>query len=74
MSRKEIPMKARVKATGIAYPNNYLSEGMADLAFTPFPFLDINTGYKVPRMRIDQNEPFPDSEFTGPCAGLTVSF
>jgi hypothetical protein len=67
-------LEARAKVTGIAYSGNYLYEGMADLSFTPFPFLDIHAGYKMIRVRIDRNETFLDSEFTGPYVGLTVSF
>ncbi|MHB9096630.1 MAG: porin family protein [Syntrophales bacterium] len=67
-------LEARAKATGVAYPDNYLYEGMADLAFTPFPFLDVTAGYRVMRMRIDRNDTFLDSEFAGPYIGLTVGF
>ncbi len=67
-------LEARAKVTGIAYSGNYLYEGMADLSFTPFPFLDIHAGYKVIRVKIDHKDTFLDSEFTGPYVGLTVSF
>jgi len=36
--------------------------------------VDIHAGYEVIRVRIDNNEIFLDSGFTGPCGGLTVSF
>ena len=67
-------IEARMKVTGIAYPDNYLYEGTADLAFTPFPFLDITAGYRATRMRIDRNDTFLNSEFAGPYVGLTVGF
>ncbi|MHB8910316.1 MAG: porin family protein [Syntrophales bacterium] len=67
-------LEARLKATGVAYPDNYLYEGMADLAFTPLPFLDITAGYRAMRMHIDHSDTFLDSEFSGPYIGLTVGF
>jgi hypothetical protein len=67
-------LEARAKATGVAYSSNYLYEALADLSLTPFPFLDINVGYKIIRLKIDRNDVFLDSQFTGPYVGLTVSF
>jgi hypothetical protein len=67
-------LEARAKVAGIAYSSNYLYEALADLSVTPFPFLDIHAGYKVIRIKIDRNDVFLDSQFTGPYIGLTVSF
>lgn len=67
-------LEARAKATGVAYSSNYLYEALADLSLTPFPFLDIHVGYKIIRLKIDRNDVFLDSQFTGPYIGLTVSF
>jgi hypothetical protein len=67
-------LEARAKVTGVAYSSNYLYEALADLSLTPFPFLDIHAGYKVIRLKIDRNDVFLDSQFTGPYVGLTVSF
>jgi hypothetical protein len=67
-------IEARAKVTGVAYSSNYLYEALADLSLTPFPFLDIHAGYKVIRLKIDRNDVFLDSQFTGPYVGLTVSF
>jgi hypothetical protein len=67
-------LEARAKVTGIAYSSNYLYEALADVSLTPFPFLDIHAGYKVIRIKIDRNDVFLDSQFTGPYVGLTVSF
>ncbi len=67
-------LEARAKATGMAYSDSYLYEGVADLSYTPFPFLDIHAGYKVIRVHYDRDDTFLDAEFTGPYVGLTVSF
>jgi hypothetical protein len=67
-------LEARAKMTGFAYSDNHLTEALADLSLTPFPFLDIHAGYKIIRLKIDHNGNFLDSEFAGPYVGLTVSF
>lgn len=67
-------LEVRAKVTGMAYSGNYLYEALADLSFTPFPFLDIHAGYKAIRLKIDQSGLLLDSEFAGPFVGLTVSF
>jgi hypothetical protein len=67
-------LEARARVTGIGYSNNYLLEAVADLSWTPFPFLDIHGGYKVIRIRIDRKDLFLDSQFTGPYVALTVSY
>lgn len=67
-------LEGRAKVTGVAYSGSYLYEALADISLTPFPFLDIHAGYKVIKIRIDRNDVFLDSGFTGPYVGLTVSF
>jgi hypothetical protein len=67
-------LEARAKVAGVAYSDSYIYEALADLSLTPFPFLDIHVGYKVIRLKIDQNDVFLNSQFTGPYIGMTVSF
>ncbi len=67
-------LELRANVTGVTYSGNYLYEAMADLSLTPLPFLDIHAGYKVIRLKIDRDDLFVDSQFTGPYVGLTVSF
>jgi hypothetical protein len=67
-------LEMRAKVTGIGYSGSYFYEALADLSFTPFPFLDIHAGYKTMRLKIDYSDLFLDSEFSGPFVGLTVSF
>lgn len=67
-------LEARAEITGIAYSSNYLYEALADLSLTPFPFIDIHGGYKIIGVRVDRDDVYFNSEFTGPYAALTVSF
>ncbi len=67
-------LEARVEIAGIGYSSNYLFEALADLSFTPFPFLDIHGGYKTINLHVDQDDVFLDAQFSGPYAALTVSF
>ena len=67
-------LEARAKVTGIAYSGNYFYEALADVSWTPFPFLDLHAGYKIIRLRIDLKDLFLNSEFTGPYVALTVSY
>ncbi|MHB8091181.1 MAG: porin family protein [Syntrophales bacterium] len=67
-------LEARAQLTGAFYSGNYLLEGLADLSLTPFPFVAINAGYKILHIKIDHNDVFLDSTFSGPYVGMTVSF
>jgi hypothetical protein len=68
-------LEARAQITGMAYSGNSLYEYMADLSFTPFPFLDIHGGYKVIDLKVDDiSSVFADYKFSGPYVALTVGF
>lgn len=67
-------LEARAQITGMGYSGNFIMEGTADLSLTPFPFVDIHAGYKIMKMRIDTNDFYMDSTFSGPFAALTVGF
>ena len=67
-------LEARAKATGMGYSGNYLYEALADISFTPFPFLDLHAGYKHIGLKIDKSDLYLNTQFTGPYVGLTVSF
>jgi hypothetical protein len=67
-------LEARAKVTGIAYSGNYIYEALADISWTPFPFLDVHAGYKIIQLRIDHKDLFLNSEFMGPYVALTVSY
>jgi outer membrane protein len=67
-------LEARAKVAGVTFSHNYLVEAMAELAYTPFPFLAVNAGYKYMKLKIDHRDVFLDSQFSGPYVGLSVSF
>jgi len=68
-------LEARAQATVGGYgSDNYSYEAMAELSFTPFPFLDIFAGYKLVGLKMDVNDYKMDSLYTGPYVGLAVGF
>jgi len=67
-------LEVRAKVTGIAYSDNHYYEALADISFTPFPFLDIHAGYKAMQLKIDHSDLFLDSQIAGPFVGLTVKY
>ena len=67
-------LEARAELTGIAYSGNYIYEALADLSFTPFPFVDINGGYKIIGIHVDYNDIYFASDIAGPYLALTVGF
>lgn len=67
-------LEARAKLVGISYSGNYFYEALADISFTPFPFLDLHGGYKHIGLKVDKSDLYLNTQFTGPYIGLTVSF
>jgi len=68
-------LEARAQITGMAYSESSLYEYLADISFTPFPFLDIHGGYKVIDLEVDDiSDVFANYEFSGPYLALTVGF
>ena len=67
-------LEARVRGTAIGYSGNTIYELMADISFTPFPFMDIHGGYKTFVIDIDEDDVIFDYDMTGPYVALTVSF
>ena len=67
-------LEARVRGTAIGYAGNTIYELMADISWTPFPFLDIHGGYKSFIMDIDEDEVVFDYDMSGPYVALTLSF
>jgi hypothetical protein len=39
-------LEARAQVTGMGYSGNSVIEALADISATPFPFVDIHSGYK----------------------------
>jgi outer membrane protein len=67
-------LEARVRGTAIGYSGNTIYELMADISFTPFPFMDIHGGYKTFVIDIDEDDVVLDYDMSGPYVALTVSF
>jgi len=67
-------LEARVRGTAIGYSENTIYELMADISWTPFPFIDIHGGYKSFIIDIDEDEVVLDYDMSGPYVALTLSF
>ncbi|MDD5712993.1 MAG: hypothetical protein PHY31_09605 [Smithellaceae bacterium] len=67
-------LEARAKVAGIGWSDNYFVEALGDISWTPFPFLDLNAGYRHIALKIDYKDVYLDSAFTGPYVALTVGF
>ncbi len=68
-------LEGRAKFTGFGYDSdNWLYEALAELSYTPFPFLDIHGGYRIMKIKADQDNVLLDMEFSGPYVGLSVGF
>ena len=67
-------LEARVRGTAIGLSGNTIYELMADISFTPFPFMDIHGGYKTFVIDIDEDDVVLDYDMSGPYVALTVSF
>ena len=68
-------LEARAKVTGMGYSNSFFYDGLADISFTPFPFLNIHGGYRAMSVKIDNiSDIYVKMDFYGPYVGLAVSF
>jgi hypothetical protein len=67
-------LEGRAQVTGIGFGGNKVLDGLAEISFTPFPFLDVSAGYRVVSVDIDYSDVVMDLSQSGPYAGVTVSF
>ena len=68
-------LEARTKITGMGYSDSFFYDGLADISFTPFPFLNIHGGYRAMSLKIDNiSDIYAKMDFYGPYVGLAVSF
>jgi len=67
-------LEARLRGTAIGYGGNTIYELMADISWTPLPFLDIHGGYKRFVIDIDEDDIVFDYDMSGPYVALTLSF
>ncbi|PKN51344.1 MAG: hypothetical protein CVU55_11945 [Deltaproteobacteria bacterium HGW-Deltaproteobacteria-13] len=68
-------LEARAKFVGMGYSGSFFYDAMADVAVTPFPFLNIHGGYRAMSLKIDNvSDIYAKMDFYGPYAGLAISF
>ncbi|NVL92623.1 MAG: hypothetical protein HWN71_06245 [Desulfobacterales bacterium] len=67
-------LELRARGTGMGYSGNTIYEFMADISWTPFPFVDIHGGYKTFDIDLDEDEVVFDYDMSGPYVALTLSF
>jgi len=67
-------LEARAKVTGMAYSGNTFIDALADLSWTPFPFLDVHGGYRYVKLNLERGDLTLNSTYSGPFVALTVGF
>jgi outer membrane protein len=68
-------LEARAKFVGMGYSDSFFYDGLADISFTPFPFLNIHGGYRAMSVKIDNvSDVYAKMDFYGPYVGLAISF
>ena len=67
-------LEARLLVTGSGYSDGTIFDSQADISFTPFPFLDINGGYRLFAVDIDIDDVVADFSTSGPYVAVTISF
>jgi hypothetical protein len=67
-------IEARLLVTGIEYRDNTAFDGQAEISFTPFPFLDIQGGYRFLKIDAEDNDVKLDFDNSGLYVALTFSF
>ena len=67
-------LEARVRGTIMTYSGDSMYELMADLSFTPLPFIDIHGGYRTFVIDVEEEEVILDYNMSGPYVAITISF
>lgn len=67
-------LEARARATAMGYSGNYIYDVMADISYTPFPFLDIHGGYRYMKVKYDEQNTYINTDFSGPYVALTIGY
>jgi len=67
-------IEARVLITGIGYSDNTAVDGQAEISLTPFPFLNINGGYRFLRIDVEEDDVMLDFDNSALYVALTISF
>jgi len=67
-------LEARVRGTIMTYSGDSMYELMADLSFTPLPFIDIHGGYRTFVIDVEEEDVILDYNMSGPYVAITISF
>ena len=67
-------LEARILASGIGYWDGYMVDGLAELSFTPIPYVDIHAGYRTFFVDVDTNDFELDYDTSGFYGGVIISF
>ncbi len=67
-------LEARLRGVGVSYSGDMLYELVAEVSWTPFPFLDIYGGYKKFVIDIDEDDVVLDYDMSGPYIAVAVGF
>jgi outer membrane protein len=67
-------LEARVRGTIMTYSGDLMYELMADLSFTPLPFIDIHGGYRTFVIDVEEEDVILDYNMSGPYVAITISF
>lgn len=67
-------LEARARAAGIGYSGNKIIDGLAELAVTPFPFMDIGLGYRLIKVDAKFDKTTMDVNYSGPFVSLSVGW
>jgi len=67
-------VEARVLASGIRYGDGTVFDGLAEISYTPFPFLDIHGGYRAFFIDLYVDDADLNYNTSGPYVALTVGF
>ncbi len=67
-------VEARVQVTGMGYSGNNVVEFLADVSYTPFPFMDIHAGYRSFSLGVDVEDVEAELVTAGPYVALTIGF
>lgn len=67
-------LEARVRAAGIGYSGNTIIDGLAEIAITPFPFMDLGLGYRMIKVDAEFEDTTMDVNYSGPFLSLGIGW
>jgi len=67
-------IRADARAAGMAYSGSHIYEVDAYVSFAPFPFVRLQGGYKHLDLKVDESDVLASLTFSGPYAGLQLSY